>query len=259
MCHISHSVFCAPRNIMDTYTSAGILPICRHPLTHRPFAILGREEYSSRYKRWCDFGGKRKSTDADVYHSAAREFCEESVHSVFLENLSGTSVEQVAQHLRDGNYILKISIDKAGRGRRCIFVVMARYDEGLTQRFAALRAAQMQLDRYRRRDRGPDMVPWLIPGTLINPTTGECCVIPDYFEKAAIQLWAFDDLQMAADNNGYIPYHRRSACSSYFRLDFVPLLRVLLPILSDPEPVVAGFTGAVSVCTWQADDADCQH
>jgi len=254
---MSHPRLCAPKNIMDTYTSAGILPICRHPLTHKPFAILGREEYSPRYKRWATFGGRKKSTDVDVYHSAAREFCEESIHSIALANLQSTSVLQVAQYLREGNYILKIIIDKAGRGRRCEFVVMARYEEGLPQRFMALRAAQLQLERYRRRENGPEMVPWWIPGTLINPATGECYVIPDYFEKASVQFWGFDDLQLAADNNGYIPYTRRGACSSYFRLDFVPLLRTLLPILTDPEPVVAGFTGAVSVCTWQADDTVC--
>ena len=242
---------------MDTYTSAGILPICRHPHTRKPLAILGREEYSPRYKRWATFGGRKKSTDVDVYHSAAREFCEESVHSIKLANLPHTNVEQVAKYLREGNYVLKITIDKAGRGRRCEFVVMAQYEEGLPQRFMALRAAQTQLERYRRREGGPEKTPWCIPGTLLNPKTGEAFVIADYFEKASIQFWGFDDLQQAADNNGYLPYNRRGSCSSYFRLDFVPLLRTVLPILADPEPVVAGFSGAVSVCTWQADDADC--
>ena len=104
------------------YASAGILPVCR--INGVPHALLGREEYN-RSKRWADFAGRKKATDTDVYATAAREFCEESVHTVHLNGVTCNSVEAVAEHLRLGNYILRVTIEKVSKGKRVVFVVLA--------------------------------------------------------------------------------------------------------------------------------------
>ncbi len=234
-------------DIRRCYASAGILPVCR--INGVPHALLGREEYN-RTKRWADFAGRKKASDADVYITAAREFCEESVHTVHLTGVECNSVESVADHLRRGNYVLRVTIDKISKGKRVVFVVMADYDRGLVQRFAAVRAAQMHLDRYMPKVHTENYQQWWLPGTVMHQDTGRVLVLPDYFEKAALQYWSFDALMQAVANNGSIPFTARSPAAS-FRLDIVPLFNAVLPILTDDSllrPTV--FTGAVAVCPW---------
>ena len=229
------------------YASAGILPICR--IDGLPHALLGREEYN-RTKRWSDFAGRKKGTDVDVYATAAREFCEESVHTVQLNGVKSNSVQAVAEHLRQGNYVLRITIEKVSKGKRVVFVVLADYDRGVVQRFSAVRAAQMHLDRYIPKLHVGNYQQWWLPGTIIQPNTGRVFVLPDYFEKALLQYWPFQLLNQAVANHGTIPFTARSPSAS-FRLDIIPLFNAVLPILTDGSlSRNTVFTGAVAVCPW---------
>ena len=95
-----------------------------------------------------------------------------------------------------------------------------------------------------------DYQQWWLPGTIMQRDTGRVLVLPDYFEKAALQYWSFAALMQAVANHGSIPFTARSP-SAAFRLDIVPLFNAVLPILTDgslARPTV--FTGAVAVCPW---------
>ena len=233
---------------MTGYTSAGVLPICIH--NRMPYALLGREEFTARTRRWADFAGRKKSTDADEYETAAREFCEESVHCVTLDGVETNTVEAVAKHLRAQNFVLRLVIEKASKGKRILFVVMAQYDRGLVQRFAAVRAAHMHLERFTQRSVG-NFSRWWLPGTVVDGQTGRAMVLPDYYEKSALQYWGFDDLGLAVQNSGTIPYTARNP-AAYFRLDMIPVLNATLPILTDGSLMAQlSFSGAVATCPWR--------
>lgn len=233
---------------MTGYTSAGVLPICIH--NGAPYALLGREEFTARTRRWADFAGRKKSTDVDEYETAAREFCEESVHCVHLNGVASNTVDAVAKHLRAQNFVLKLLIEKASKGKRILFVVLADYDRGLVQRFAAVRAAHMHLERFTQRSVGR-FSRWWLPGTVIDSQTGRAMVLPDYYEKSALHYWSFDDLDTAVKNNGTIPYTARCP-AAYFRLDMIPVLNATLPILCDGSLLTqVSFSGAVATCPWR--------
>jgi len=88
-----------PSEIEEQYKAAGVLPFTIHPTTKKLMFLMGKEvRGKDRIASWSEFGGKRDRTDRDSIHTAAREFCEETV-AVFqkggcISNVNASSLEQ---------------------------------------------------------------------------------------------------------------------------------------------------------------------
>jgi hypothetical protein len=238
-------------DIKDTpYISAAVLPVCVSPRKENLF-LLGMEQYAVRNKRWCEFGGRRKQSDVDCFETAAREMCEECCHTLRVVGITHLSVENMSKFLRDGDYVCAIVLDKLNKGQRIIFVVHMEYDIGVCNRFSIVRAAMSETMRHQRlEDEEGQWVSWWLPGILLNPHTGCCKVVGDYYEKTSIGYFTYSDLTKVVETNGILPFKRGVSSTCYFRQDFVPLLRLFLPYLVSKISPPHDFVGHTEVLPW---------
>ena len=90
--------------------SAGVIPIFVDSKKKRIRILAGRERniagWTEGSRKWSYFGGRKKIDDVDVFETAAREFVEESLAVIPNQN----SIEQVADSLRNGNFLMRIDV-----------------------------------------------------------------------------------------------------------------------------------------------------
>lgn len=230
------------------YTSASVIPVSRDPLGNLNF-VLGLEQYAARNRRWCEFGGRKKPSDADCFETAAREMCEECCHTLRIVDLPVLTVDSLARFLRNEEYVCAIIIERMSKGNRIVFLVETEHDPGLSQRFQTVRCAMNDVVRQQRSENElGQWVNWWLPGVMVNPNTGFIRVLPDYYEKSSIQVFSQRDMQQVIDTNGIL--FRRTSSSFYFRQDFVPLLRLLLPLVNTPTCPSTTTVGTTQVIPW---------
>lgn len=230
------------------YTSASVVPVSRDSAGVLHF-VLGLEQYAARNRRWCEFGGRKKSSDADCFETAAREMCEECCHTLRIVDLPVLTVDTLARFLRRGEYVCALVVERMSKGQRVVFLVQTEFDPGLNQRFQTLRCAMSDVVRQQRAEHElGQWVNWWLPGVMLNPDTGYIRVLPDYYEKSSIQMFTQRDMQHVVDTNGIL--FRRTSNAFYFRQDFVPLLRILLPLMNAPTVPARVVTGTTLVIPW---------
>lgn len=133
---------------------AGILPFSIDPIFGKAYFLLGKEktyyQWPKGSNKWSDFGGGVKVSDSCPEETAAREFLEESLGCVFLENEDELDTiltkeifekrkEFIKQRLLDNQYILKLEKIWSGFDYQkkvyIIFVIQIPWDPECMYRF----------------------------------------------------------------------------------------------------------------------------
>jgi hypothetical protein len=146
-------------DIRDRIIGAGILPVAIDE-KGEVHMMLGKERYINHWRgslKWSGFEGGRKCGE-DVEQTAAREFIEESLGVIQLDNKEPT-VEGVAEMLRKGEYVARIVLcivhgEEVERRYHVTYVVEIPYnathpDQFSTRRrlFVDLHSKSLQLSR----------------------------------------------------------------------------------------------------------------
>lgn len=98
-------------SLRDKIVGAGILPFTYCPSQKKVYILLGKERYVTNWKgslKWSGFEGGRKFEE-DVEETAAREFVEESMGVIRLDDHNPTStIHNVVQFLKKKKYAARI-------------------------------------------------------------------------------------------------------------------------------------------------------
>ena len=222
---------------------AGVLPITFDQNGELCF-LLGREHYVDGWQgseTWSAFEGGTKSTDPDVFHTAAREYIEESL-AVLLDNVcTQETIENVADALRQRHYLFRVTMHLTPPKRstrkpryHVTFVVYFPYHDGLVHEFTTHRAQLLSINASEM-SMGVDHE----HAAIVDPATEDSPrVYPDFLEKVTVKLWRLSELKPYLDNNG--GGRRGQDC---FRACFVRMARLVLQVLSERlrNPIAGAF------------------
>jgi hypothetical protein len=213
---------------------AGVLPITFDQNGELCF-LLGREHYVAGWKgseTWSAFEGGTKTTDRDVFHTAAREYIEESL-AVLCDNMcTHETIEEVAQALREHDYLFRVTMQLAAPKRssnksryHVTFVVYFPYHDGLVQEFTDHRTKLLNVNGRGEVSLQVDETHAALLSTSINPEVRKVC--PDYLEKVMIKLWRLSELQP------YLEVNAPKSRDDNFRPCFVRMARLVLQVLQE--------------------------
>ena len=114
---------------------AGVLPFTVHPQTGVIYFLLGKEHFVAGWRGsncWSAFEGGVKSADADVFHTASREYLEESL-GVLHETCTKEDIRALAHRLREEeDYALRVTLcilSEDGKRQPRFHVTFVRYFE----------------------------------------------------------------------------------------------------------------------------------
>ncbi len=123
----------------NVYKSAGILPFAFHPTTRKLHFLLGKETRGKdRVASWSEFGGKKEEKDRDSIHTAAREFCEETVAVFQKRKPSGEAISsQLSDSISYVEGLLRSMTEKQLKnqsiyypgGKYCLYLLELPYIE----------------------------------------------------------------------------------------------------------------------------------
>jgi hypothetical protein len=194
------------------------------PKTHNIFLLLGRETWFQanqprKYGKWCDFGGKIDD-DETIQGGTAREFCEESLCVVRMNNNSSTDHEiyqrQVENMLIRRQYFFRFVLFKPSifgpPQKKVYFVRQVPWQPDVPDRFRQARSNISNRDPTTYTDSPPKHH----IGILDDNTTDPHCM-----EKHCVSWWSIDRLSEVVRNNGRYRQH-------FFRKSFMPCLRLLV-------------------------------
>ena len=245
---------------------AGVLPYMHRKSTTggdpEVLLLLGQEEFRCDWNQggcWSGFEGRAHDGE-DMYQTAAREFVEETMASVPINN--STDIETVAQSLRDGHYTLSLCVTQTPRRphqvtTRChvTFLVEIPWNEDIPSTFdrvrrpmAKLHAACSFLENIEAREasqgagsrkvRGAASRAWDIYSAMpddlrLHPAVNVSGAPPDprritmraeYIEKRSVAL--FTPVQLASLFHSTM--HRQRL---RLRFRFVPVLKTVIQCL----------------------------
>lgn len=194
---------------------AGILPFTQTP-DGGIYFLLGQEHYVSGWRgshTWSAFEGGRKGDDPTMWHTAAREYMEESL-GVLEGHCNNSATERVVESLQNHQYALRVSLmmptkKDSGRQRRrpsdsnstvkhhLTFVRHFAWSDDLDSKFTNLR--ELLLQQASNSEPCGDFL-----GHFSEPTNTveenlrmfhkhQTCA--DYMEKKQVQLWSAADLR----------------------------------------------------------------
>ena len=213
---------------------AGVLPITFDQNGELCF-LLGREHYVAGWQgseTWSAFEGGSKTTDDDVYHTAAREYIEESL-AVLCDNIcTHETIAGVAQALREHDYLFRVTMQLAAPKRssnksryHVTFVVYFPYHDGLVHQFSEQRAKLLNVNTTSACPLEVDMAHAALLPTCSIPEPRKVC--PDYLEKVMVKLWRLSELQP------YLDCTNHKNRDDNFRPCFVRMARLVLQVLKE--------------------------
>lgn len=186
---------------------AGVLPVTFDPQGCLYF-LLGREHYVPGWhgsESWSAFEGGSKAVDASsVFHTAAREYIEESLGVLHPEReCTRELIDGVADQLRAGDFTLRVTLKilhkRSNRKPRfhVTFVRAFPWTDDLPRAFAEQRTAL--LDAKTRLQNG-EPLPDAVAGHAAvvqggDPPTSR--VAEDFLEKSEVKLWSMADIREA--------------------------------------------------------------
>ena len=245
---------------------AGVLPYMHRKLSTggdtEVLLLLGQEEFRCDWNQggcWSGFEGRAHDGE-DMYKTAAREFVEETMASVPINN--STDIETVAQSLRDGHYTLSLCVTQTPRKPHygttryhVTFLVEIPWNEDIPSIFdrvrrpmAKLHTACSFLENVEAREaaqgtdsrkvHGAALRAWNIYSSMpddlqIHPAVSvsgappdpqRITLRPEYVEKRSVAL--FTPVQLASLFHGTV--HRQRL---RLRFRFVPVLKTVIQCL----------------------------
>lgn len=213
---------------------AGVLPITFDQNGELCF-LLGREHYVAGWQgseTWSAFEGGTKTTDRDVFHTAAREYIEESLAVLCGNMCTHETIEEVAQALREHDYLFRVTMQLAAPKRssnksryHVTFVVYFPYHDGLVQEFTDHRTKLLNVNGGGEVSLQVDETHAALLSTSIHPEVRKVC--PDYLEKVMIKLWRLSELQP------YLELNASKSRDDNFRPCFVRMARLVLQVLQE--------------------------
>ena len=99
---------------------ASVVPYAVDNTWGNVYFLMGRESKLKRWRgsgQWADFGGGSKREDADVEHTAAREFFEETRGIVKLDDGAMNTPETLAETFRQDMYTLRMDFQDNKHGK----------------------------------------------------------------------------------------------------------------------------------------------
>jgi hypothetical protein len=209
---------------------AGVLPITFDPNGELCF-LLGREQHIVGWQgsdSWSAFEGGTKPSDIDVYHTAAREYIEESLAVLSDCDCTKDTIQKVADALRAHKYLFRITMQLTPYKRisknmryHVTFVVKFPYQEELVDAFAAHRNRLLQMNM--------SLAPQACDAACVQASylTASFAVNPDYLEKCMIKMWRLSQIQQYLDNGV------SSVNEDSFRPCFLRMARLVLRVLNE--------------------------
>jgi hypothetical protein len=181
------------------------------PDTSNVFLLLGQE---SRSQKWCDFGGQVNDREC-VEGAASREFCEESLFAITLDQTaSAVNLQEyrqlLKQALQNGDYFLKLDILQDSTAEvahpvHVYYLVEVPWQPNVKDLF-----------NHARDD--------LVTKNIIDhPALCHGKVDEHWLEKSKVRWWSLDRLKDVLRHNGKFRQQR-------FRSSFVTMLKIMLPM-----------------------------
>ena len=213
---------------------AGVLPITFDQNGELCF-LLGREHYVAGWQgseTWSAFEGGTKTTDRDVFHTAAREYIEESL-AVLCDNMcTHETIEGVAQALREHDYLFRVTTQLAAPKRsssksryHVTFVVYFPYHDGLVEQFTDHRTKLLNVNGGGADSVQVDAAHAALLPVAVTPEVRKVC--PDYLEKVMIKLWRLSELQP------YLELNAHKGRGDNFRPCFLRMARLVLQVIKE--------------------------
>lgn len=213
---------------------AGVLPVTIDP-SGKVFFLLGKERVVTGWRGsggWSAFEGGTKNIDNDHVCTAAREYIEESLGILHL-NESGCTEELIKKQcelLRNREYILRVTlkiVDPIRTPRfHVTYVTFFDWDPKIVSMFGTQRDMLLSQSEQFAVDSGASVHPELQGHAAIQQNT----ILPDFLEKSEIGLWSMNSLKSAL-KTGF-------TAGETFRPCF---LRTLEAVLNDFEHRMAQF------------------
>lgn len=143
-CTMNAHVITTYGSSVENVVGAGILPFMSRVVDGKVeiVYILGQEDFVNGWNQsgcWSAFEGGRQG-DETCEQTAAREFFEETVGTIELNGCQ--TVDELAQSLREKNYVLRIAVCRCTKPLRrdhVTFVVRMPWQDDLTAKFSASR------------------------------------------------------------------------------------------------------------------------
>ena len=187
---------------MGSLLGAGVLPFTVHPQTREIYFLLGKEHFAPGWRgsnNWSAFEGGVKQTDQDVYHTAAREYMEESL-GVLHENCTQHDIQNVREALENKDYALRVTLCiSAGDTKRSnrFHVTFVRYFEwkdGIIEKFHQERQRLMNISKNATAEYIMDPAEKNHAAMIEKTTSPFIGVAPDFLEKSEIKLWTSSEM-----------------------------------------------------------------
>ena len=206
------------REVRKVYT-AGVIPVAVEPQTKNVYLLLGREvNYDNTVVdngNWCDFGG-HSLEDENILTTAAREFTEESLGVVRLDNASpvcrardyATRCEKI---LTDKQYLFYVHCQYPGLDclkMQYYYVLQVPWQADLPNQFQHTRKKLLTTPKNVYRSN---------PHPALDQ---QQTVQPQYLEKQTVQWWSLDRLLQVVRGSGKYKHQK-------FRKSFQPGLQAV--------------------------------
>lgn len=192
---------------------AGVLPFTVHPETGVVYFLLGKEHFVAGWRGsncWSAFEGGVKSADTDVFHTASREYLEESL-GVLHATCTKKDIRNFAHQLREEeDYALRVTLcilsedNKRPPRFHVTFVRYFEWREELAQTFRHRRYRLIDLSRRlgtaADREGQQRVVSDLSEGerdhaAIVTRGEGETLeVAGDFLEKAEVRLFSANEM-----------------------------------------------------------------
>ena len=224
---------------MGSLLGAGVLPFTVNPQTGVIYFLLGKEHYVAGWRgsnSWSAFEGGVKSTDVDVFHTAAREYMEESL-GVLQSACNKDAIESLAHKMREEeDYALRVTLcilSGENNKRSRFHVTFVRYFEWCPDIAHAFRQRRFKLIELSKKfnatssdqEQQREIVDNLPEqeqdhAAIVARVGGVLEVAADFLEKADVKLFSAEEM---ADM-----VLRRNQKQDVFRSCFVRTMGVVL-------------------------------
>ena len=217
-----------------TVLGAGVLPITVDPTGELCF-LLGREHYVAGWQgseRWSAFEGGTKPGDEDVFHTAAREYIEESLAVLHDDQCTRETMRKVATALRAGEHLFRLTMRVASPPHKhrhnrkpryhVTFVKYFPYDADLVTRFGEHRQQLVEFNTNAMHWSPPGSSSILHDHVAIHSTGSVAKVSGDFLEKVTVRLWRVSEISECIHN---------ADSAELFRPCFTRLGRLVLTVL----------------------------
>ena len=213
---------------------AGVLPITFSNDGELCF-LLGREHFEPGWhasEAWSAFEGGRKNTDRSLFHTAAREYVEESLSILEGDVCSLDQIAAIEKNLSDGGYLIRITLQITNHNFKrkpryhVTFVRLCQWEPCKGSRFLDHRSRLMACN-VSEHSGGPNFRWQNHAGVGIQMSKEggkQHFARNDYLEKSHVQLWPISDIITAMQSG-----------RERFRPCFMRTARIVAELLMRPE------------------------